>query len=475
MCGSLVFSASAEVSDPNVIVDGSFENGGIGWDGAFVDSGVASDGFSSYHVRIPGDFKICSQTVSVEKDTYYLVSADVFWVETLGGESSVSIEINNCVANLTDWYQVLVNPGLDPSTPVGEWITQSRLWYSGSAIEVEIKLVVQNADAYVDNVKMIKQTVANGSFQNLGDDDAWFLNNDAGDNMGFEYSNGKVYSEIILPEDLNATAWPLSYSLKAVGNTGYAVQYFNVKPNTYYYLSAAMYRTDANKNLAVVIGNIDRPDIYVLSQSTGAWETQSLVWYSGNCSGTATVMLQAENVGAAAGEYYIDNVLLYEYVPQGVYTDKVFSGWYADAEGTTPFVPGAGSERVYPKWTDKNALSVKVQLTNGTTAESASTSMRLVSTVDSLEYEEVGFMIQVGDGAVKKYSTTTVYNRISGADQSYTPSVFSQDSKHFFAFNIRNIPQASFTTHIVATPYWKTLDGTVVYGATRILNVLDLI
>ena len=119
---------------------------------------------------------------------------------------------------------------------------------------------------------------------------------------------------------------------------------------------------------------------------------------------------------------------------------------------------------------------MKAQITAGTTAESEQASLRIVSTVDSLNYQEAGFYIQIeGKEKVNKIPCNTVFTRIVAAENGvafdYQPSIFSSDSTYFMTYTINNIPNANFGTNISVTPYWITLDGTEVKGATSVKNV----
>ena len=152
----------------------------------------------------------------------------------------------------------------------------------------------------------------------------------------------------------------------------------------------------------------------------------------------------------------------------------VFAGWYADAEYDEAHTAADGE--AYAKLVPAAVLSVKAQITAGTTAESASADMRLVSTVDDLNYKEVGFKITIG-GQTVKVDTRTVYSSIvanaGGIAVDYAPTEFHAVSQYFITFTITDIPNSAFGTEIVVTPYWITLDGTEFDGVTNTLKVSD--
>ena len=166
----------------------------------------------------------------------------------------------------------------------------------------------------------------------------------------------------------------------------------------------------------------------------------------------------------------------------------IFAGWYYDAECVSSPVPAGtteltGEEQVYAKFVPETVLGVKAQITANTTAESAKTSIRFVSTVDNLKYEKVGFKINIdapGKGE-KIVENTKVYSALYAVDNkeqvlSYTPGAsFCINSNFFYAYTIKNVPQANFNTDFTVTPYWVTLDGTTVWGEQRTLTIQNVI
>ncbi len=111
---------------------------------------------------------------------------------------------------------------------------------------------------------------------------------------------------------------------------------------------------------------------------------------------------------------------------------------------------------------------------------SQSASIRFVTTVDSLDYQKVGFDIAVNGRTVSK-ETETVYRKLIGIDangnsQEMSPDTeFSEKSRYFATYPIYNIPRSAFSDTITVTPYWETLDGTKVSGTSKEYRVRDLI
>mgnify|MGYP002310470554 CR=1 FL=1 len=150
----------------------------------------------------------------------------------------------------------------------------------------------------------------------------------------------------------------------------------------------------------------------------------------------------------------------------------VFAGWFTDTEATSPVADE--TTNVYAKFVTQDVLSVKGQLKAGTTAESLNTDYRFSTTVDSLNYQNIGFNITV-NGNTKSPSSTTVYKKITARSGNeiiaHDPTVFSAVSQYFHTYTITGIPQSAFATEIQIAAYGTTLDGTVVTGPARTLTV----
>ncbi|MBQ9974041.1 MAG: DUF4886 domain-containing protein [Oscillospiraceae bacterium] len=151
----------------------------------------------------------------------------------------------------------------------------------------------------------------------------------------------------------------------------------------------------------------------------------------------------------------------------------VFGGWYTDAECTIPYTADSG--KAYAKFVDEKVLSVKYQISAGVTQSSESCDLRLVSTVDDLNYREVGFKLSINDGPTVKVSTKTVFSAIAANDDGVIfteqPSVFSEDSQYFITFTVTNIANEYFDTQIHVVPYWITMDGTEYDGIANNVSV----
>ena len=139
---------------------------------------------------------------------------------------------------------------------------------------------------------------------------------------------------------------------------------------------------------------------------------------------------------------------------------KVFGGWYTDATFTTAAATGPA----FAKFVDKNVHKVKWQLKNGTTPQSVTTDIRLVTTIDSLDYQNVGFEITY-EGKTVNVTTTKAFKQLKAAGAGVSPTVFSAQSQYFVTFVLTNVPVDVLDKSFSAKAYWTTLDGATVTGS----------
>ena len=158
-----------------------------------------------------------------------------------------------------------------------------------------------------------------------------------------------------------------------------------------------------------------------------------------------------------------------------------FAGWYTDAEGVMPVkeADSVTNKYVYAKYVPEDVLSVKLQLTKGTTTGSKKTDMRLITSVDSTRYQLVGFAVTAkvtvdGDekNQTKKYEQSTCYSTLNGAGLTYYPREFHDASESFITSLLKDMPISGtdLSKEITITPYWKTMDGTTYYGVSRTIT-----
>lgn len=169
-----------------------------------------------------------------------------------------------------------------------------------------------------------------------------------------------------------------------------------------------------------------------------------------------------------------------ENIPTEIREGYIFAGWYTDEDCTDIYTADTADEEttLYARWIDENVLSVKAQIVAGTTEESDSTTVRFISTVDTLDYSQSGFIISyTKDGTEYEtaVSVTKVYSAIKANGQALSANVFSPDSEYFTAYALRNIPNAYFDTEITVTPYVVNEAGATIYGIARTLTVNEIL
>ena len=168
----------------------------------------------------------------------------------------------------------------------------------------------------------------------------------------------------------------------------------------------------------------------------------------------------------------------------------VFAGWYLDEACTKENAlkeTDTATTEAYAKFVPAHVLDVKAQLSvnliNDDDTDDAVGSIRFVTTVDSLNYQEIGFVytIQLSDGT--KTSGTNSSNKVytnlyavgskEGSILNYVPKyLFCAVSEYFKTLTIQGIPSSAFDAEITVQPFWVTLDGTRVYGGqvTKTVN-----
>ncbi len=155
----------------------------------------------------------------------------------------------------------------------------------------------------------------------------------------------------------------------------------------------------------------------------------------------------------------------------------VFAGWYQDSQFTRPISTTMTTGNAYAKFVDDAVLSVKYQLTADTLAISENTDLRILTTVDSLQYGSVGFTIGLENRGNMTYTTRTVYETIYGYADSqrvaYQPKVFSPLSEYFISYTIQGVTGEFFASEFTVEPFWTTLDGTIVTSESRTFAVHD--
>lgn len=169
----------------------------------------------------------------------------------------------------------------------------------------------------------------------------------------------------------------------------------------------------------------------------------------------------------------------------------VFAGWYRDTECKEPIGVDVKEGSAFAKFVPEQVLGVKTQvsvnvLPPNQTDENTKGAIRFVTSVDSLDYAEVGFYINIGETGETVYANSKVYDKLFYIDtngtsvskdpeeaKTMTPqALFCSESQYFKTQTFVGIPSSQFDVEITVAPFWKTLDGTIVRGntVTRCVN-----
>ena len=123
---------------------------------------------------------------------------------------------------------------------------------------------------------------------------------------------------------------------------------------------------------------------------------------------------------------------------------------------------------------EPGANEIKWQVANGATAADATTDVRFVTSVDSLDYQNVTFTITLA-GETAVYDCETVYEKLIAGDQTIdsAATVFGDGAAYFVAFTMENLPQEYYNSEIAVTVTWTDLEGNSTSSETRTIVVAD--
>ena len=158
------------------------------------------------------------------------------------------------------------------------------------------------------------------------------------------------------------------------------------------------------------------------------------------------------------------------------YSEWLFAGWFKDATCTINTAvrdKNTVGSTCFAKFVPKDVLSIKAQV--GTEKVDDSYIIRFVSSVESLNYNKVGFEV-TREGMEKTLTSisNTVYEKIDstskGVEYEFNPKVVDAKSEYFMTAKLKT---KSENTNYIVRVFWETLDGTKVYGVSRSVSVND--
>lgn len=167
----------------------------------------------------------------------------------------------------------------------------------------------------------------------------------------------------------------------------------------------------------------------------------------------------------------------------------VFGGWYSAKEENAYLTKeqAAQATTAYAKFVPAQVLSVKAQNKAGTgDTVTDNTHVRIISSLDSKNYEKVGFDIYLANSVKLVKDNDYTKNEPLETDKIYdgilvgenkTPKdavdIFGGVSKYVSVWQLNNIASAHWSKIIYVRPYWITMDGTKVEGLAKYVHIED--
>ena len=169
----------------------------------------------------------------------------------------------------------------------------------------------------------------------------------------------------------------------------------------------------------------------------------------------------------------------------------VFGGWYKVGENNsfTAIKESEGNQytEAYAKFVPAEVLSVRTQVdvdTEEGNGKTESAFVRLLSGVNGLDYQNVGFDIYYNKYDENHHETnekatniTKVFSSLQNAESGTEPitanTIFGAAATHFSVLRLAEIVQKNYTYVIYVTPQWTTLDGTLVKGQGKFVRIMD--
>lgn len=161
----------------------------------------------------------------------------------------------------------------------------------------------------------------------------------------------------------------------------------------------------------------------------------------------------------------------------------LFGGWYSlDGDTYSPITANDVKNfngTAYAKFVPANVLSVMTQIDSDTISNKENhsnlASIRVMTGVDSLNYQEIGVKILLGNEYdIKAKPKTKVYQRVAVDNTTLEANhIFGAPAKYFAVWKLTDIAASHDKEKIYVQPYWVTMDGTKVYGLAKYVHIED--
>ncbi len=216
----------------------------------------------------------------------------------------------------------------------------------------------------------------------------------------------------------------------------------------------------------------------VLSSNTDDTVAVTTSTIYGYGSDTIYAKVSADDITTYDNSKYPTTVLTYGD------NNYIFAGWYSDnGSNACESMPATAS---YAKFVDANVLLVGLQ-TSKVSDTTGTFDIRFVSTVDTNQYSNTGFMVTLSYSGVEKsetLQTEEVYETIYATDKDYDSGIiyqasdkFSTASSYFSTATITGISYSTASNYTIVSiyAYWKTLDGTTVIYSVPTASLTNVI
>ncbi len=191
-------------------------------------------------------------------------------------------------------------------------------------------------------------------------------------------------------------------------------------------------------------------------------------------SATTNHIVELQVFGFDYQDTYIYDDVVYKSKDDSQTGEYLFESYYKDGEGSKVATKDEFTNKqneYFAKYVTPKVLTVKGQAKNN---GDGTFTIRFVSSVPSLNLENVGFEVQKNNGAVKEITSTTVYTQIAETESGQTlftnpANIFkTTESKYFFIVKIKGITAEHLNDTITVTPYWTPLgSNTKIKGVSR--------
>ena len=282
----------------------------------------------------------------------------------------------------------------------------------------------------------------------------------------------------------------------ATWNFGYAPSYIFKPASGFTITKGEVYKLNVEMKDGVLTVWVDGYDGVLTIKTKETFKQESIALMARNYDGDGGGLksLKVEELEDIVLSYTAEQFASYRsgdtYTVPG-YKDYLFAGWFTDQACGKESAIAADAKTVettvYAKFVPRYVLDVQAQisahLTDTNPTDDGTGAIRFVTSIDTVKYSQVGFKISYdkGDGVQEKTSASNkVYKKlfvtIGGGENKETiekdpKAVFCKTSEFFKACTVRNISADLYDMEFTVTPFWKTMDGTIVNGDAVVKTV----